>query len=98
MSFQIRSLLIHLRNYKIIFIIDDSGSVSGPLPFSIFANNVLIFHTSKMSGGRWKQVRAALIQIGNEAMQYDTDGIDICFINSPMHRELVKVNDCLAFL
>lgn len=62
----------YLDNYKIIFIIDDSGS---------------------MSGGRWKQVRAALAEIGNEAMQYDADGVDICFINSPVHKELVKTQE-----
>ena len=45
----------------------------------------------KMSGGRWKQVRAALAQIGAEAMQYDVDGVDMCFINSPLNRELIKV-------
>ncbi|EDR12193.1 uncharacterized protein LACBIDRAFT_323284 [Laccaria bicolor S238N-H82] len=64
-------------NYKIIFVIDDSGS---------------------MSGGRWKQVRAALAEIGKEAMQYDADGVDVCFINSPVHKELVKVSNYLAFL
>jgi hypothetical protein len=47
----------------------------------------------KMSGGRWKQVRAALARIGVEAMQYDADGIDMCFINSTVHRGLLKVSD-----
>jgi hypothetical protein len=50
-----------------------------------------IFDAPKMSGGRWKQVRAALAQIGVEAMQYDVDGVDMCFINSPLNRELLKV-------
>ena len=45
-----------------------------------------------MNGGRWKQVRAALAQIGNEAMQYDADGIDICFLNSPMHKESIMAS------
>lgn len=62
----------YLENYKIIFVIDDSGS---------------------MSGGRWKQVRAALAEIGKEAMQYDADGVDVCFINSPVHKELVKTQE-----
>lgn len=59
----------YLDNYKIIFVIDDSGS---------------------MSGGRWKQVRAALAEIGVEAMQYDADGVEMCFLNSPVHREFLK--------
>jgi len=62
----------YLENYKVIFIIDDSGS---------------------MSGGRWKQVQASFTEIGHEAMQYDADGIEICFINSPVRRESVKSQD-----
>lgn len=57
-----------------------------------------MFNTPKMSGGRWKQVRAALARIGVEAMQYDADGIDMCFINSPVHRGLLKVGDTGFFL
>jgi len=62
------------------------------VPLSLAAN-LLMFNISKMSGRRWKQVRAALAEIGNEAMQYDADGVDVCFINSPVHKELVKVSD-----
>jgi len=56
-----------------------------------------MFHTCKMSGGRWKQVQAAFTQIGHEAMQYDADGIEICFINSTVRREFVKVGDYFVF-
>ena len=52
-----------------------------------------MFDIPKMSGGRWKQVRAALAQIGVEAMQYDADGVEMCFLNSPVHREFLKVSD-----
>ena len=50
-----------------------------------------------MSGGKWKQVRAALAQIGVEAMQYDVDGVDMCFINSPVQRDLLKVSDSTLY-
>lgn len=90
-SFEIRLLLIYLSKYKIIFIIDDSGSVNAISFFLLLIS--LIFDIPKMSGGKWKEVRTALAQIGNEAMQYDADGVEICFINSPLHREFVNVSD-----
>ncbi|KAF4613110.1 hypothetical protein D9613_011187 [Agrocybe pediades] len=59
----------YLDNYNIIFVVDDSGS---------------------MSGDKWRQVREALSQIGNEAMQYDADGVDICFLNSSVVGKRIK--------
>ncbi|KAF9559785.1 hypothetical protein CPC08DRAFT_637306 [Agrocybe pediades] len=59
-------------NYNIIFVVDDSGS---------------------MSGDKWRQVREALSQIGNEAMQYDADGVDICFLNSSVVGKRIKVGE-----
>jgi len=46
-----------------------------------------------MSGSRWKQVRAALSQIGDEAMQYDADGVDMLFLNSPVEQRRIKVRN-----
>ena len=45
-----------------------------------------------MSGEKWSRVRSALAQIGNEAMQYDADGIDICFLNSRVHKKSIMVS------
>jgi hypothetical protein len=45
-----------------------------------------------MKGEKWAQVRTVLSQIGNEAMQYDADGIDICFLNSPLRKESITVS------
>jgi len=44
-----------------------------------------------MCGEKWEQVREALSQIGNEAMQYDADGVDICFLNSLVVGKRIKV-------
>lgn len=35
--------------------------------------------------GAWKKARDAVVRVASEAMQYDTDGIDIYFLNSLLY-------------
>src|ERR1700685_1240891 len=51
-----------------------------------------------MSGEKWSRVRSALAQIGNEAMQYDADGIDICFLNSRVYKKSIMVSNHVTIL
>jgi hypothetical protein len=45
-----------------------------------------------MINARWNEVRLALSEISNEAMQYDANGVEICFLNSDKHVENVSVS------
>jgi hypothetical protein len=49
-----------------------------------------------MRGPRWAEVRLALTELSKEAMQYDADGIEICFMNSRSHKESIKVGIILS--
>jgi hypothetical protein len=52
-----------------------------------------------MKGSRWAEVRLALTELSKEAMQYDADGIEICFLNSKLHKQRIAVCElCKAFL
>lgn len=50
----------------------------------------VIDDSSSMRGQRWTEVRLALTELSKEAMQYDADGMEICFLNSQ------KRKDCIA--
>jgi len=46
-------------------------------------NTVIIVDDSgSMAGSRWKEAREALAALAGIASKYDTDGIDVCFLNS----------------
>jgi hypothetical protein len=49
-----------------------------------------------MRGPRWAEVRLALTELSKEAMQYDADGIEICFMNSRTYEESIKVGIILS--
>ena len=49
-----------------------------------------------MCGTRWDEVRLALTELSKEAMQYDADGMEICFLNSKQHKERVAVREGLS--
>ena len=49
-----------------------------------------------MRGPRWAEMRLALTELSKEAMQYDADGMEICFLNSKKHEDHVAVRE--AFL
>ncbi|KAB5589469.1 hypothetical protein CTheo_7082 [Ceratobasidium theobromae] len=53
-----------LRDYDIVFLVDDSGS---------------------MYGSRWAEAGRALAGVTRTAAQYDSNGVDIYFLNSPTH-------------
>lgn len=44
-----------------------------------------------MAGTRWDEARKALIDISNEALQYDADGIALRFLNSPIAANGIQV-------
>ncbi|KAG8910008.1 hypothetical protein FRC02_007430 [Tulasnella sp. 418] len=48
-----------------------------------------------MAGQRWNEVRSSLIEIANDAMQYDVDGIGLLFLNSPLRAYSIKGQDAL---
>jgi len=66
-----------LRNYDTIVIVDDSSSM---------ANN----RSDPKSENRWDQARDALAGLFDIAVQYDTDGIDIHFLNSKKFGQNVR--------
>ncbi|KAH9844363.1 uncharacterized protein C8Q71DRAFT_41712 [Rhodofomes roseus] len=46
-------------------------------------NTVIVVDDSgSMAGSRWKEARNALAALAGIASKYDTDGIDVCFLNS----------------
>ncbi|KAF7326964.1 hypothetical protein MVEN_02590600 [Mycena venus] len=57
-----------LRNYDTVILVDDSGSMTLP--------------GSKRGVTRWFEAGQALEALADTAAQYDTDGIDIYFLNS----------------
>jgi hypothetical protein len=42
--------------------------------------------------GAWKKARDAVVRVASEVMQYDTNGIDIYFVNSLLHRDAIMVS------
>ena len=49
----------------------------------------------QMSGFKWEETRRAIVDISNEAMQYDTDGISLRFLNSTLKEDGIKVSWCV---
>ena len=47
--------------------------------------------SGSMAGGLWRQARGALSGIATLAGTYDSDGIDIFFLNSPVVGRNLKV-------
>jgi hypothetical protein len=39
----------------------------------------------------WGKAQDAVLQVATEAMQYDTNGIDIYFLNSLLYRDAITV-------
>ncbi|KAF5371280.1 hypothetical protein D9758_004161 [Tetrapyrgos nigripes] len=69
-----------LEKFDVVFIVDDSGSMSG----SVNSN-------SSTKGTKWEEARKALIPIAVVASHIDEDGIDIHFINSRQVGKNLKV-------
>jgi len=51
-----------------------------------------------MRGPRWSEVRLALTELSKEAMQYDANGLDICFLNSPKCKDSIIVRETFFFV
>jgi hypothetical protein len=46
-------------------------------------------------GGRWFEARDALAPLADLAGQYDADGLDLFFLNSPLHGDGLRVRSLL---
>ena len=57
--------------------------------------HLLLFLFSKMAGMLWYETRNALAGIAEAAARYDTDGVDLYFLNSPKVGQGLRVS--LAF-
>ncbi|KAG8917436.1 hypothetical protein FRC02_003121 [Tulasnella sp. 418] len=55
----------------------------------------LVDDSGSMAGQRWTEVRASMIEIANEAIQYDVDGIGLIFLNSKLRSNSIKGQDAL---
>jgi hypothetical protein len=51
-----------------------------------------------MAGRRWRDTRAALADLANTASQYDADGVDIHFLNSPVVGSNIKTAQAVESL
>jgi hypothetical protein len=45
-----------------------------------------------------EKARDAVVRVASEVMQYDTNGIDIYFVNSLLHRDAIMVSDLYSSL
>lgn len=50
------------------------------------------------NNGAWRKARDAVVRVASEVMQYDTNGIDIYFVNSLLHRDGIMVSDTSLFI
>ena len=44
-----------------------------------------------MQGQKWEDVKYALVELANSAGQFDADGIEVAFLNSPHRKKMIKV-------
>ncbi|EIW76314.1 hypothetical protein CONPUDRAFT_158340 [Coniophora puteana RWD-64-598 SS2] len=54
---------------------------------------LIVDDSTSMRGALWHEAREALADLAKAAATYDTDGIDICFLNSKEHGEGLKEAD-----
>lgn len=74
-----------LRVYDVVFLVDDSGSVSRD-------RHLRHRLTIQMSGARWDEARDALMDVAEQAARYDEDGVDVYFLNSRIKGTSMKVS------
>jgi hypothetical protein len=53
---------------------------------------ILVDDSGSMAGGRWRETRTALMEVAEHAAEFDTDGIDVYFINDPAVGEGMRVS------
>jgi hypothetical protein len=72
------------RYYDTVFLIDDSGSVRhlASSPMRCLETHIYAVQMSEGSPTKWQQCTQAVIEIADKAIDNDTDGIDIYFLNS----------------
>jgi len=63
----VEDALLTIRNYNVVFVIDDSGSMSDRGPKGV---------------PLWTEARIALGELAAQAQKYDTDGIELHFFNN----------------
>ena len=74
--------LKQLENYEICIICDDSGSMSNPVKNSINLNKT-----------RWTEAQTSLKIITDIASIFDSNGIDIYYLNRPVIKNVCKSED-----
>jgi len=50
----------------------------------------LVDDSSSMHGEKWEDVKHALVELANSAGQFDADGIEVAFLNSPHRKKMIK--------
>lgn len=70
-----------LRQFDTVFLVDDSGYVNSTPGLS--PETVTYCFSSSMAGSRWKETSRAVETIAPICTSYDSDGIDIYFLNHP---------------
>ena len=73
-----------LKKYNTVIVVDDSGSMMGERWKQVCPNHSIhLFATDRITDDIWlcTQAREALSVLANAAAEYDTDGIDIFFLN-----------------
>lgn len=55
-----------------------------------YDSSFLVDDSGSMAGPRWDEARKALIDISNEALQYDADGISLQFLNSQKRENTIR--------
>lgn len=75
-------VLATLRRFDVIFLVDDSGSMANNNSKSWAEVRDRLYITSITMFSYGNQARAALASLAEKAGQYDTDGIDVYFLNN----------------
>ncbi|KAG9036861.1 hypothetical protein FRB95_007706 [Tulasnella sp. JGI-2019a] len=58
----------------------------------------LVDDSGSMEGSRWTEAKASLIAVADEAMRFDTDGIELLFFNSKLRKNNIKGEDAMLDL
>eukprot|EP01059_Diplonema_ambulator_P014803 TRINITY_DN257_c0_g1_i3.p1 TRINITY_DN257_c0_g1~~TRINITY_DN257_c0_g1_i3.p1 ORF type:complete len:276 (+),score=125.69 TRINITY_DN257_c0_g1_i3:29-829(+) len=75
--------LVALEGYEIVFVIDDSGSMSMPAGDSTLGHNRT----------RWEELGETVKTVAELACIFDPDGINLYFLNRPMLKGIKSADD-----
>lgn len=80
-----------LKKYDTVLIVDDSGSMIGERWRQVSTDPQLQIHNLIMAFNETPQAGQALAELAAVAARYDTDGIEIHFLNSSKGGKILKV-------